>query len=50
MPQELLLIPLPIPPEAAVAHAQPKLFQSSILPLDSPPPNFSPLDQAVGKL
>ena len=50
MPQELLMIPLPIPPEAAVEPAQPKLFQSSFLPLDSPPPIFSPLfDQAVGQ-
>ena len=39
------MIPLPIPPEAAVEPAQPKLFQSSFLPLDSLPPNFSPLDE-----
>ena len=43
------MIPLPIPPEASVESAQPKLFQSSFLPLDSPPPNFPPLDQAVGQ-
>ena len=45
MPQELLMIPLPIPPEAAVEPAQPKLFQSSFLPLDFPPPNFPLLDE-----
>ena len=39
------MIPLSIPPEAAVEPAQPKLFQSSTLPLD-----FLPLyDQAVGQ-
>ena len=44
VPQEmLLLIPLSIPPEAAVEPAHPKLFQSSTHPLD-----FLPLyDQAV---
>ena len=36
VPQELLLIPLSIPPEAAVEPAHPKLFQSSTLPPDSP--------------
>ena len=50
MPQELLMIPLSIPPEVAVEPAQPKLFQSSFLPLDFPPPNFPPLDQAVGQV
>ena len=44
VPQELLLIPFSIPPEAAVEPAQPKLFQSSILPPDSPL-----LNQAVGQ-
>ena len=44
VPQELLLIPFSIPPEAAVEPAQPKLFQSSTLPPDSPL-----LDQAVGQ-
>ena len=50
VPQELLMIPLPIPPEAAVESAQPKLFQSSFLPLDSPPPNFLLLIRLLGKL
>ena len=36
VPQELLLIPLSIPPEAAVEPAHPKLFQSSTLLPDSP--------------
>ena len=43
------MIPLPIPPEAAVEPAQPKLFQSSFLPLDSPPPNFPPLDEQAAR-
>ena len=38
------MIPLSIPPEAAVEPAQPKLFQSSTLPPDSPL-----IDQAVGQ-
>ena len=39
------LVPLSIPPEAAVELAHPKLFQSSTHPLD-----FLPLyDQAVGQ-
>ena len=43
--KELLLIPLSIPPEAAVEPAQSKLFQSSTHPLD-----FLPLyDQAIGQ-
>ena len=43
--EELLLIQLSIPPEAAVELAHPQLFQSSTHPLD-----FLPLDdQAVGK-
>ena len=37
VPQELMLIPLSIPPEAAVEPAYPKLFKSSTLPQDSPP-------------
>ena len=37
--EELLLIPLSIPPKAAVEPAHPKLFQSSTHPLD-----FLPLD------
>ena len=37
VPQELMLIPLSIPPEAAVDPAHPKLFQSSTLPPDCPP-------------
>ena len=37
VPQELLLIPLSIPPEAAVEPPHPKLFQSSTLPPDPPP-------------
>ena len=47
VPQELLMIPLLIPPEVAVEPAQPKLFQSNFLPLDSPPPNFPPLDEQL---
>ena len=39
VPQELLLVPLSIPPEAAIEPVHPKLFQSSTLPLDSPPPD-----------
>ena len=39
------MIPLPIPHEVAVEPAQPKLFQSSTLPLDFLPPNFPPLDE-----
>ena len=43
--EELLLIPLSIPPEATVEPAHPKLFQSSTHPLD-----FLPLDdQDVGQ-
>ena len=43
--EELLLIQLSIPLEAAVEPAHPKLFQSSTHPLD-----FHPLDdQAVGQ-
>ena len=37
VPQELLLIPLSIPHEAAVEPAHPKLFQSSTFLPDSPP-------------
>ena len=36
IPQELMLIPLSIPPEVAVEPAHPKLFQSNTLPPDSP--------------
>ena len=45
VPQELLLIPLSIPPEAAVEPTHPKLFQSCTHPLDSLPLD----DQAVGQ-
>ena len=37
VPLELLLVPLSIPPEAAVDPVNLKLFQSSTLPSDSPP-------------
>ena len=37
VPQELLLVPLSIPPEASVEQVHLKLFQSSTLPPDSPP-------------
>ena len=37
IPQEFLLVPLSIPPEAAVEPVHPKLFQSSTFPSDSPP-------------
>ena len=40
--EELLLIKLSIPPEAAVDPAHPKLLQSSTHPLD-----FLPLDEQV---
>ena len=43
--EELLLIQLSIPPEAAVEPAHPKLFQSSTHPLDF----LSLDDQAVGQ-
>ena len=45
VPQDLLLIPLSIPPEATVEPAHPKLFQSSTHPPDSLPLD----DQAVGQ-
>ena len=45
VPQELLLIPLSIPLEAAAEPAHPKLFQSSTHPLDSLPLE----DQVVGQ-
>ena len=45
VPQELLLIPLSIPPEAIVEPAHPKLFLSRTDPLDSFPLD----DQAIGK-
>ena len=35
--QELLLVPLSIPPKAVVEPVHPKYFQSSTLPPDSPP-------------
>ena len=37
VPQELMLVPLSIPPKAAVEPVHPKLFQSSTIPPDSPP-------------
>ena len=43
--EELLLIPLSIPPEAAVEPAQSKLFQSITHPLDF----LTLYDQAVGQ-
>ena len=39
VPQDLLLVPLSIPPEAVVEPVHLKLFQSSTFPSDSPPLN-----------
>ena len=47
VPQELLLIPLSIPPEATVEPAHPKLFESSTLPPDPPPLNEHVAGQAL---
>ena len=47
VPQELLLIPLSIPPEDAVEPTHLKLFQSSTLSPDSPPLDEQAAEQAL---